>query len=118
MLTISAPAKINLTLEVVGWRSDGYHEVRSIFQTVDLCDTLSFKLAEWVSLRSNEPGLESPENLVLKAASLLHEVSGCNKGYQLNSLRVSPSFQGLVVVPLMLLQHSRGLTSFGRLGYQ
>jgi 4-diphosphocytidyl-2-C-methyl-D-erythritol kinase len=40
MLTVSAPAKINLTLEVLGKRADGFHEIRSVMQSVGLCDVL------------------------------------------------------------------------------
>jgi hypothetical protein len=36
MLTLKAPAKINLTLEVLGKRTDGFHEIRSVLQTIDL----------------------------------------------------------------------------------
>ena len=39
-MQLSAPAKINLTLDVLGRRADGYHELCSIMQTVSLCDTV------------------------------------------------------------------------------
>ena len=39
-----APAKLNLTLEVLGRRADGYHEVASIMHTLSLCDTLTLEL--------------------------------------------------------------------------
>ena len=41
-----APAKINWTLEVLGKREDGYHEIRSVMQTIDLCDELSAELSD------------------------------------------------------------------------
>ena len=46
VLTVTAPAKINLTLEVLGKRPDGYHEIRSVLQTIDLCDTLSLEAGQ------------------------------------------------------------------------
>ncbi|MFC1870391.1 4-diphosphocytidyl-2C-methyl-D-erythritol kinase, partial [Chloroflexota bacterium] len=39
MLTIQAPAKINLTLEVLAKRQDGFHEIRSVMQAINLCDS-------------------------------------------------------------------------------
>ena len=39
-VTIKAPAKINLTLDVIGEKPDGYHELRMIMQTIDLCDEI------------------------------------------------------------------------------
>ena len=45
MLTIEAPAKINLTLEVLGKRPDGYHEIRSVIQTINFCDSLQITAA-------------------------------------------------------------------------
>ena len=42
MICEVAPAKVNLTLEILGKRNDGYHELRSIMQTIDICDVLTF----------------------------------------------------------------------------
>ena len=38
-----APAKLNLFLHVIGRRADGYHEIQTVFQLVDLCDSLGFE---------------------------------------------------------------------------
>ena len=50
-----AYAKINLTLEVIGKREDGYHEIASVVQAVSLCDTLSFQPREHIYLACNIP---------------------------------------------------------------
>ncbi|MFB0557032.1 MAG: 4-(cytidine 5'-diphospho)-2-C-methyl-D-erythritol kinase, partial [Dehalococcoidia bacterium] len=78
MLTIYAPAKINLVLEVLG-KYDGYHQISSIFQTINLCDTLRFQLAEGISFKCSEPSLER-NNLVTEAATLLRKATKYNKG--------------------------------------
>ncbi len=95
MLTLSAPAKINLILEVLGRRSDGYNEIRSILQTVSLGDVLSFELAEGIHLRCSEPGLESSDNLAVRAASLLEEVTRCRKGARIEISKGIPVASGL-----------------------
>ena len=41
-LTLPAPAKLNRMLHIVGRRQDGYHELQTLFQIIDLCDVLSF----------------------------------------------------------------------------
>lgn len=83
MLTGLAPAKINLVLEVLGKRDDGYHEIRTLVQTISLYDVLSFELAEGISLDCTEPSLQSPDNLAIQAARLLREVGGCEKGVKI-----------------------------------
>jgi 4-diphosphocytidyl-2-C-methyl-D-erythritol kinase len=50
MLRVSAPAKINWTVEVLRIRSDGYHEIRSVLQTIDLCDVVTLADADDVTL--------------------------------------------------------------------
>ena len=45
-LTALSPAKVNLRLEVLGKRKDGYHQLRTIIQRIDLCDTLEISLVE------------------------------------------------------------------------
>jgi 4-diphosphocytidyl-2-C-methyl-D-erythritol kinase len=80
MLTRLAPAKINLVLEVLGERDDGYHEIRSLVQTISLCDVLSFELAKAISLECTELSLQTSDNLVVRAAELLKETVGYQKG--------------------------------------
>jgi len=83
MFTYLAPAKINLALEVLGRRDDGYHEIRSLVQTISLCDVVSFELADMVSLECSQPTLQTSSNLVVKAAELLREVGGYQKGVRI-----------------------------------
>ena len=47
MITINANAKINLTLDILGKRDDGYHEVSMIMQSINLFDTLTFEKIEY-----------------------------------------------------------------------
>jgi 4-diphosphocytidyl-2-C-methyl-D-erythritol kinase len=95
MVTIFAPAKINLTLEVLGRRADGYHEVRTVLQAIDLCDILSFELAQGIDLQCSSPGLDSAHNLVVKAAVLLQKVTGCRSGVSIRLAKLIPSASGL-----------------------
>ena len=76
MTTINAYAKINLTLEALNRRVDGYHETASIMQTVDLTDTLTFEAADDISLDCDVAELRAPDNLALKAAALLKAKTG------------------------------------------
>ena len=73
-----AYAKINLGLEVLFRRQDGYHELRTILQTVDLYDRLTFEpQANGIELEIDDPTLPSGrENLVVQAAGLLAERMG------------------------------------------
>jgi len=78
-LTVLAPAKINLHLEVLGLRPDGYHELAMLMQSLDLCDRLSFRPTAdgQISLSCDRPELSTgPDNLILKAASLLRARAG------------------------------------------
>ena len=71
------PAKVNLTLRVLGRRPDGYHELRTVFQAVDLWDTLEAEAASGLHLRCDPPGLAADgTNLVLRAATALQEAAG------------------------------------------
>lgn len=69
--TLPALAKINLDLRVIGKREDGYHELRTIFQTISLADSidLSFQAARRTSITLDDP-LAIPDNLVERAARL------------------------------------------------
>ena len=95
MLTASAYAKLNLTLEVLGKRSDGYHEIASIMQTINLHDTLSFQSAQDIKLICNKPELNSSDNLVIRAARLLQETTNCQQGVTIHLHKKIPSSSGL-----------------------
>jgi 4-diphosphocytidyl-2-C-methyl-D-erythritol kinase len=71
ILEVLAYAKLNLALEVLGRRSDGYHEVSTILQTIDLADRLTFHPATDLSLQCDDPALNGQDNLVWQAAEIL-----------------------------------------------
>lgn len=77
MLTLQSPAKINLFLKIIGKRPDGYHEIASLFQAIDLCDTMHFKLSEKDTFICSDPSLPTNEtNLVIKARELFRRKTG------------------------------------------
>lgn len=63
-----APAKLNLTLEVLGRRSDGFHEVRTVLQTIDLADRLVIQPSDTLSVECSDSSLGGEANLVWQAA--------------------------------------------------
>ena len=78
-LSLRAPAKINLHLEVLGLRDDGFHELSMVMQTLDLADELTVEPAPagQVSLRCSDPQLPvDGSNLIVKAAELLRRHCG------------------------------------------
>jgi 4-diphosphocytidyl-2-C-methyl-D-erythritol kinase len=95
VITRHAPAKVNLTLEVTGKRSDGFHEVVSIAQTISLHDTLTFEPAEDVALAVDNPALAAPDNLVLRAASLLRAHASGTPGARISLQKRIPLAAGL-----------------------
>jgi 4-diphosphocytidyl-2-C-methyl-D-erythritol kinase len=92
-----AYAKINLTLEVRGRRSDGYHELVTVMQTVDLADTicLAESADEQVHFRCDRPELSNAENLVVRAAQLVRERLKISKGLVLELRKCIPMAAGL-----------------------
>ena len=73
---LMAYAKVNLTLEVIGKREDGYHNVATILQTVDLGDTVVIGEADELAVECDESGLSGESNLAWKAAAALAERAG------------------------------------------
>ena len=71
-IELIAPAKLNLFLEVVGRRPDGYHEIDSVFAEIDLCDRVRLERAETMSLTvEGEPAPSDNRNLAWRAAEAL-----------------------------------------------
>lgn len=81
-LSLPAPAKLNLFLHVTGRRADGYHTLQTLFQFIDLCDTLHFECRAdgLIRLQDALPGVPPEDNLVIRAARLLQAASGCGLG--------------------------------------
>jgi 4-diphosphocytidyl-2-C-methyl-D-erythritol kinase len=82
MTSWPSPAKLNLFLHITGRRSDGYHELQTVFQFLDYGDTLSFEptLAPNIQLLTPIDGVEHDNNLIVRAAKLLQEHTGTTKG--------------------------------------
>lgn len=95
MITLHAPAKVNLTLEVLGKRPDGYHEIRSLMQAIDLCDTLTVEPAQHIDIVCPALDLPVENNLVTRAARLLAEATGCRKGARITVEKRIPAAGGL-----------------------
>jgi len=78
---LRASAKVNLVLEVLGKRPDGYHELSTVMQAVDLFDRLTVEAAATITLETSEPALPTDDrNLVVRAARLLQEAAGIEAG--------------------------------------
>ena len=95
MLTVLAPAKLNLTLEVLGKRPDGYHEIRSVIQTISLCDTLRFELSADVRISSNLSEWSAEKSLMAKAVSFLQKTTSAAKGVKIEITKNIPLVAGL-----------------------
>lgn len=99
-ITIKAPAKINLSLDVTGRRENGYHDLRMLMQTIDLYDELTIKkTAEpgiYFSMNRELPDHIPPEkNLVWKAAKLLQERCHITDGIDIYLEKNIPAAAGL-----------------------
>ncbi len=96
-LQILSPAKINLFLEVVGRRPDGYHEIESVMQLVDLCDRVVLR-RRLRGIRVSVSGAELPSgraNLAYKAAALLMETARLRGGVHVHLEKRIPVAAGL-----------------------
>ncbi|GAA5444163.1 4-diphosphocytidyl-2-C-methyl-D-erythritol kinase [Microbulbifer sp. NBRC 101763] len=75
MLKLPAPAKLNLTLRILGRRADGYHELQTLFQLLDYGDELEFsaRADDVISVDAGELDVAERDNLVYRAALLLRK---------------------------------------------
>ncbi len=96
-ISLKAPAKINLFLEILGKRDDGYHEIETVMQEIDLVDNLQFEeIQEGVRLKCNDKNIPSDENnLVCKAANLILNECGIKKGVLISLEKNIPVGAGL-----------------------
>lgn len=97
-LQLKAYGKINLGLDVLGKRPDGYHEVRMIMQTVQLYDKLTFRPLEedTIRIKTNLGFLPiNEDNLVYKAIKLLKDTYNVNKGVEVDLFKCIPVAAGM-----------------------
>jgi 4-diphosphocytidyl-2-C-methyl-D-erythritol kinase len=95
-LEVSAAAKVNLALEVLSRRPDGYHEITTVMQTVDLSDRLWLEDAEALEVRTSAPGVPADErNLAHRAAARLRDAAGLTRGARITLDKRIPVAAGL-----------------------
>lgn len=96
-LILPSFAKINWTLEILGKRADGYHELRTLLQTVSVADELIFEsLEQGIEIICDHPGVPCDEtNLVYRAAKLLADFTRISKGVRVTICKRIPTAAGL-----------------------
>ena len=96
---LDTPAKINLYLEVLGKRPDGYHDINSLFQAVSLFDRLTFELTDRpgidLTVLGTEHLAEGPENLIVRAGALMQREFGLCRGLTVTLEKNIPMAAGL-----------------------
>jgi 4-diphosphocytidyl-2-C-methyl-D-erythritol kinase len=92
-----APAKLNLFLHVTGRRPDGYHELQTVFQLIDLCDTIAISLREdgQIERPDGPAGVDPESDLTVRAARALQKASGSQPGATLRVRKRVPMGGGL-----------------------
>ena len=92
-----APAKLNLFLHVTGRRADGYHELQTVFQLIDLCDTIGITVRPDGRIERLEgpQGVDADSDLTVRAARALQQATGCPLGASLRIVKRIPMGGGL-----------------------
>ncbi|OLO03599.1 4-(cytidine 5'-diphospho)-2-C-methyl-D-erythritol kinase [Salinicola socius] len=117
-LTLPAPAKLNRLLRITGRRPDGYHSLQTLFQILDSGDTLRFlpRLdSDDITLSPALANVAEADNLVVRAARLLQQQTGCRQGAAIELEKRLPMGGGLgggssnAATTLLALDHLWGL---------
>ena len=97
MLTLPAPAKLNLFLHITGRRNDGYHLLQTVFQLLDYGDELTFLPNDSGEIRilGEVPGVAPRDNLVYRAAQALRAHAGSAPGADIHLVKRLPAGGGL-----------------------
>lgn len=92
-----APAKLNLFLHITGQRSDGYHELQTVFQFLDYCDELRFTLCGdgQIERQTALAGVPAEQDLIVRAARLLQQETGTGRGVRIALNKRLPMGGGL-----------------------
>ena len=92
-----SPAKINLFLHVTAQRNDGYHEIQTVFQFLDYCDSLEFQIEQSTTLELLTPvkGVKNESNIILRAAKCLQSHTKSPQGAKISIKKRLPIGGGL-----------------------
>lgn len=118
--TQKAYAKINIGLDVLRRREDGYHEVKMIMQTVDICDDLTFEKSEQpgISIQTDHEDLPTDRNnLIYKAAELLMKEKGITEGVKITLTKRIPIAAGMAGGSSDAAAAMRGMNRLFAMGY-
>lgn len=96
-LSLPSPAKINLFLHITGQRSDGHHNLQTLFQLLDFGDKLVFRSNRSgnIKINGNIDGVDEKNNLIFHAATLLQKSTGCDLGCTIDLTKNLPMGAGL-----------------------
>ncbi len=92
---LKANAKINLILSITGKREDGYHLIDTVMQSISLCDYITVKPSESVSVKCKDSDLENKKNIAFKAAELFFKETGITGGAEIRIKKKIPLAAGL-----------------------
>ena len=96
VITVHAPAKVNLALAVGGLRRDGYHDVRTVLQAIALGDQVTLEPADGLELVCDVPDAgQGPANLGWRAAERLRQAAGIAAGVRIRIIKRIPLQAGL-----------------------
>jgi len=92
-----APAKLNLFLQITGQRDDGYHNLQTVFQFLDVADRLRFVVSDngKIVRKTDNEGVKPEDDLVVKAAKALQLATATNKGADIYLQKILPMGGGL-----------------------
>jgi 4-diphosphocytidyl-2-C-methyl-D-erythritol kinase len=96
-MEVTAPAKINLSLKILGGRSDGFHEIETFIAPISLADEIRIKKQpRWIDLECNDPSIpQGDENLVVRAAKAFFQETGQKCGVAIELKKKIPHGAGL-----------------------
>jgi 4-diphosphocytidyl-2-C-methyl-D-erythritol kinase len=94
-IEVAAPAKLNLGLEVIGRRDDGFHEIATIFVAIDLYDRLIFSPSNDLELTCDDDALAGRDNLAFRALQVLREETEHREGARIELSKRIPAAAGL-----------------------
>ena len=94
---IRSYAKINVTLDILGKRRDGYHDLASVMQTIDIYDTICLTAIpdDRIELVCSHPDLNTTDNLVVRAAQAVRERLSLSRGVKIELVKRIPIAAGL-----------------------